>query len=221
VLTLPGADGGTPAEHLERLNDLVVVVANGMPMLRGRQGHRYLPVFLGLAYFDYLPTFVKFVCAFGPTELGAVFPDGLVREMNGAIVRERTIIGNVVLQRRSWRVPVNDLRKALLVTGEADAYLSAQDWREAHNIPQRVFAIERIPSTSSSPLYKPQYLDLTSPAFMSVFRAIVQDSQDTILLQEVLPDPESYPPDPSGRRWAVELLVDSLSLQAVAGTIPV
>jgi hypothetical protein len=213
VLTLPGASVALPGSHRRGLNDMVVTVDHeGWPQLRDVAGQRYLPVYLGVADHSYLPTLVKFLCAFGPTEMGAVFPAPLQRERDGLVVRERTVIGNVVLHRRAWAVPVSSLRGALAAPADSDAFAALHRWRRGHGIPERVFAIERVPHPSLDHVYKPQYLDFTSPLFIGVLRAVLEASAETLLLEEALPAPDAFPRDREGRRWAVELLVDSLSL---------
>jgi hypothetical protein len=220
VLTLPGATVGLPASQRRGLNDMVVTVdRDGCPQLRDAAGQRYLPVYLGVAYQAYLPTLVKFLCAFGPTEMGAVFPAPLERDRDGVVVRERTVIGNVVIHRRAWRVPAAPLRRALAAP-DSDAFAAVHRWRRERGIPERVFAIERVPHPSLDHVYKPQYLDLTSPLFTFVLRAALETAGETLLLEEALPAPEAFPQDAQGRRWAVELLVDSLSLPASRDALP-
>lgn len=213
VLTLDGSSVSLPPERRLSLADLVVTLGRqGCPQLRDRSGQRYLPVYLGVAYHDYLPTTVKFLCAFGPSEMAAVFPDALEREADGVRYGERTLIGNVVLQRRTWRVPTAELRGLFSAATEAQGFAWLQDWRQRRRLPERVFLVERVPHPFLDSLYKPQYVDLSSPLFVALLRAALAGSPPALTFVEMLPHPEAFPRDARGRRWAVEILADSASL---------
>lgn len=218
ILVLPGLRLDLPAERVRSLGDLVVTVdAEGWPQLRDRDGQRYLPVYLGGGYHDYLPTLVKFLCAFGPSEMGAVFPPVLSREVGDMAVQERTVIGNVVLHRKSWHVRAEELRRILDGPSEAEVFTALHRWRRGREIPDRVFAIERVPHPVDDTRfhYQPQYLDLTSPLFIAILRSIAVSCESSIMLVEMLPSPDAFPRDTEGRAWAIELLVDSLSLRPI------
>ncbi len=215
ILTLPGARASLPDGRVRRLSDLLVTLGrDGCPQIRDRAGQRYLPVYLGVAYRDYLPTVVKFLCAFGPSEMSAVFPKPLEHDIEGARVGARTLIGNVVLQRRTWRVPAAELRAALSAAADAEALAALHAFRRRLALPERVFVVEHVSHPFLDALYKPQYLDLTSPLFVGVLRAILAGPQAELMFVEPLPLPEEHPRDEQGRRWAVEVLADSLALKA-------
>jgi len=218
ILALPGLRLDLPAGRIRNLGDLVVTVdAEGWPQLRDRAGLRYLPVYLGGGYHDYLPTLVKFLCAFGPSEMGAVFPPALTREAGGMAVQERTVIGNVVLHRKSWHVRAKELSFILDGRSEAEVFTALHRWRCEKGIPGRVFAIERVthPLQDTRAHYQPQYLDLTSPLFIAILRSIAASCGGSLTLVETLPSPDAFPRDTEGRAWAIELLVDSLSLRPI------
>ena len=218
VLTFPGARTDLPRDRRRALNDLVLALgADGQPRLRDRSGQRYIPVQLGVGFHDYMPTLVKFLCVFGPSEMGAVFPPARVHEEDGVSMQERTVIGNLVLHRKSWTVPVAELRVALDGGRESEAFAALHLWRQRCGLPRCAFALERVPHPILGFRYRPQYVDFTSPLFVPVVRSILQADKDGVLtLVEPLPPPELFPADTEGRRWAVELLIDSLSLRSAA-----
>lgn len=192
------------------LPDLRITVgSDGWPQVRHRLGQRYLPVFLGLAYYDYLPTIVKFLCSFGPTELLSVFPPRLERQIDGATIGMRTVIGNVVLHRRYWRVPVQEMYRPLDQATDAKAFLAWRGWHQQRGIPERVFAIEHTPHPILGFSYRPQYLDFSSPLFIPILKSIAERERDEVVMVEMLPSLDMLPRDAQGRAWAVELLVDS------------
>ncbi|HVH13084.1 MAG TPA: hypothetical protein VM759_08535 [Longimicrobium sp.] len=76
VLAMPDDETDVGEGRRVRLRDLRIVFdgPGGLPRLRDRAGKAYLPVNLGLAFEAYLPTLLKFLCLFGPSELGTVMP---------------------------------------------------------------------------------------------------------------------------------------------------
>ncbi len=195
------------------LSDLYISIGkDGWPHVRDRSGQRYLPAYLGVAFHDYLPTLVKFICAFGPTEMGAVFPKPLERRGGGVVIQERTVIGNVVLQRKSWHVQTKELRSAIEQPTDPQAFVHLRRWQKKSGIPDQVFVMEKVPHPILGSRYQPQYLDFTSPLFLALVRSIVMCEDATLGFAELLPSPEMFPADEKGQTWAAEILVDSLVL---------
>ena len=65
-------------------------------------------------------------------------------------------------------------------------------------VPDRVFVIEKISKAHRKAVYKPQYIDFTSPLLVSVFQAAVKEAE--ITLEEQLPEPAVFPSDAAGDR---------------------
>ncbi|HEY0015545.1 MAG TPA: lantibiotic dehydratase [Longimicrobium sp.] len=213
VLTFPGENPGVDAPGRVQLSDLRVVFGAGEPALRGRDGLRYVTAFLGLAYEDYVPSLVRFLCAFGPSEMSAVFPPRASRDDGLVTMSCRTVIGNVVLHRQGWSFPTRLLRNAIEKMTDTEAFAAVNRWRMDLGIPDRVFMAERSPHPIQGFRYQPQYLDFTSPLFVALLRSALEPQGDLISFTEMLPTSAMFSPDAAGRRWAVELLVDSLALR--------
>jgi len=214
VLTFPGTHLDIAPERRRTLRDLVVTIAaDGCPHVRDRAGMRYLPVHLGLCYHDYLPTLVKFLSVFGPGEMGSIFPPPQFHSRDGVTIQERSVIGNVVLHRRSWRVPTEALRTILDAACEADGFAAFRRFHKGHGIPEQAFITERIPHRTLGSRFQPQYLDLRSPLFVRMLRSMLASQDETLEFVEMLPTPDMFPKDANGRAWAVELLADSLALR--------
>lgn len=214
VLVLPATKIDIPPEQKLTLAELFVTIdETGWPSLGDLQGNRYMASYLGLAGSTYLPTLVKFLCAFGPTDTIAFYPDRLERELGGVTVRERTRIGNVVLARKSWKVPLEDLRTILENPGSPEAFERLDRFLRKHGIPSRVFVAEQLNMFPRGKFHKPQYLDLTSPLFIAILHSVVLAAEEPVVLVEALPGPEDMPKDLQGERWALELLVDAVALQ--------
>lgn len=216
VLTLPGDDVDVPPHRRVRLNELRVCFegAERRPVLRGQQGQRFLPVHLGLAFEAYLPSIVRFLCAFGPGELSTVLPPRTWRDQGEVRMADRTVLDSLVVHRRGWSVPAAPLAAALSHADDARAFAEVNRLRLAWGIPDRVFCAEPVPHALAEVIHKPQYLDFTSPLFLPLLRDATKQEVERLTFEEMLPTPEMFPPDPAGRRRAVEVIVDSAALRA-------
>jgi hypothetical protein len=217
LLTLPGAVSDLPLSRRLTLRDLRVTLGgDGLPELRDRDGRRYLAAHLGVGYQDYMPTVVKFLCLFGPSEMGAVFPPPWVRRQGSLEVGERTLIGSVVIHRRTWTAAGDELRALVAGATDVDAFERLGSWRLEHGIPQRVFLREAVPHPVAGRRLRPQLIDFSSPGLVRILRSAVETDARRITLVEMLPEPEAFPRDGAGRAWAVELLLDSIALRTPA-----
>jgi hypothetical protein len=183
-------------------------------VLRGPRGRRYLPVHLGLAFEAYLPSIVRFLCALGPGELNAVLPPRAWRDEGEVRVADRTVLDMLVVHRRAWSVPAAPLAAALSHANDARSFAEANRLRLAWGIPDRVFCAEPVPHALAGVVYKPQYLDFTSPLFLPLLREAAGGEVERLTFEEMLPTPEMFPCDSAGRRRAMEVIVDSAALRA-------
>lgn len=222
VLTLPGQEAGVPEHRCVHLAGLRVRFAGvgGKPTLRGGGGERYQAVHLGVTHENGLPTLIKFLLAFGPSEMSAPFPPPWVRSEGDGTVSARTRLGSLVLHRRSWTFPVGPLAEEIAPLDDASAFAAIHRWRAVRGLPDRVF----VPEAKVHPLglrtVKPQYLDFTSPLFVPLFRALLAGAGGSLTLIEMLPAPEAFPSDGAGERRAMELLLDSTTLRPAHRPVP-
>lgn len=196
------------------LRDLRVEIdgPRGLPWLTDAEGRRFLPVHLGGASHAFMPTVIKFLSLFGPGEFRSVWPPRRPRIAGEAEILERLRIGNVFFGRKRWSFPPRMVAEQLSAP-DPEAYVALQRWRMRHGIPERVFLRERILHRVLADRFKPQYLDLSSPLCVPVLRAAIESSSDAVSFEEMLPDPQILPADRNGRRWGVELLLDSFALR--------
>lgn len=222
VLTMPDDETDLPAHRRVRLRDLCITFdgAGGLPCLRHRDGQRYLAVNLGLAFEAYMPTLLKFLCLFGPSELGTVQPPRMRREHGPVVIGERTVVGNLVVHRRSWTISAEVLKRLLQGRDDAQTFAAINRFRMRWSIPERAFFWDMLLHDFFKKTYKPQYLDFTSPLFLPLLRGALENGED-LKLTEVLPTPEVCPHDREGRHWAVEVLLDSLALRRPHASTPV
>jgi hypothetical protein len=182
------------------------------PRVVDASGRAYAPVHLGVADQTFLPIIVRLLSLFGPGELR--FPP-LPRapvERGEMKIWPRLTLGQVVALRRRWTFPVSVLPEEIFrASTKQEAFAVLNRWRIAQEIPERVFVTERV----RGELTKPQYIDFTSPLFVQIFLTIVgKDLSVGVDLEEMLPTPDAAPVDGEGRRWVVELQLDTLARRA-------
>lgn len=216
VLALPGEEAGVAPRRRVRLGELRVRFGGPgeRATLRGADGRLLLPVHLGLAFEGFMPGLLRFLYAFGPSEWSPVFPPRPARQEGEVEVTPRTLLGNLVLRRRAWSVPAAPLLGALSAPEEADAFAALNRLRAAWGVPERVFFAEPIQVPHVGTHWKPQYLDFTSPLFLPLLRSALEAGGERLALEEMLPDFGACPPDGAGRRWAVEVVLDSAALRS-------
>ncbi len=223
VLEIPGEAVRISEVRKLRLRDLRVRFSpdpRALPSLVDTGGRRYLPVHLGGTNLRYMPVVLKFLAALGPGDLHPVVPAPRARMAGDVQVVERLRIGRAVLRRRRWVFPARHLLVRLDQRSEAKAFAALNRWRLAQGIPDRVFMIEKVPHEYIAEFYKPQFVDFTSPLFLSVVRSVLGASTGTVSIDEMLPTPEAFPADSRGRRWASEVQLDSLVMGPVAAPEP-
>ena len=213
VLEMPGEETGGTERRL-RLADLRIRLheKTGMPTLVDRSGRNYLPVFLGGASQEFLPVPLKILSLFGPAEVRPVVPLPRERREGGTVVRERLSLHNLVLSRKRWMIPRAALPAKVGGSTEAATFAAINHWRRELGIPDRIFIIERV-SRSPVEVFKPQYIDFTSPLFVDIFCSILQAAPDLIKIEEMLPLADAMPRDEQGARWGVEIVLDSLAFR--------
>lgn len=216
VLSLPGDEVRAAPGRRLRLRDLRVSFdgPERRPVLRGPGGMRLLPVHLGLAFEAFMPPLTRFLCAFGPGDLRTVLPPRAPRREGDLVVSGRTVLGTLVVHRAAWRVPAAPLAAALADGDDAEAFAAANRLRMAWGIPDRVFVSEARAAGPRGTTYKPQYLDFTSPLFLPLLRDAVAGAGERLAMEEMLPDASMCPRDAAGRRWAMEVVLDSVALNA-------
>lgn len=214
VLVLPGENPELPDGVRTELQDLRVRLdpATGLPGLTDAAGEPLVPVWLGGAALAFAPSLIRFLAVFGPGELKPIPTPRPAHSLGDATVLDRLLLGPLVLGRRRWILPAAALRERIGGrTGgrlPAHAWAEVDRWRRSLGVPDRVFALEKIRHETIADLWKPQYLDLTSPLFFQILEAVARTAGPSLVLEEMLPEPEAFPCDAAGERWAVELQID-------------
>ena len=214
VLEIPGERADLPAERRLSPRDLRVQLdtPTGLPWLTDRFGKRCLPCHMSALNSIYTPVLLKFLALFGPfIDAGAAVPLPEERSEGGVTVKDRVTFGNLVVRRKRWIAATESFPGRGL--SAAGAYKEINAWRLAQGLPPQVFLIELTETDlAGRKVWKPQYLDFTSPTFLAILMASLDASEGFVTFEEVLPSRDLYPADSQGRRWGVELLLDSLVL---------
>ncbi len=215
VLELPGDCYWRATTECVTLRDLRVRLGgeSTMPHLTTASGRRLLPVFLGGAAEKFVPLFVRFLLAFGVGELPRFLPPPHAAKTAELTLSKRLTIGSVVLKRKRWEAPIAGLSGKLRKSGGHQEFLAIDRWRSELGIPERVFLIETIYHRDRNQVRKPQYIDFSSPLFVSLFRSTLKDRTTSAIFEEVLPQATAMPRDTQGRNWTIELLLDTLTMQ--------
>jgi hypothetical protein len=215
VLAIPGETLDRRTAEPVELRDLRVSQngVTGLPRLTDSTGRCILPVHLGGTACRMMPFVIQFLAQWGPGEMRAPRSPVPARQKGGVRVLERLTAGCLVLARRRWIVSMGEnLRRETAAMSEEEAFAALNRWRMKLDLPERLFWIEKMHYHSIEEVYKPQYLDFTSPLFVEVFRSALRINHDPLTFEEVLPGPGDLPSGPGGERRAVELHLDTLSL---------
>lgn len=213
VLELPGEHVDVPAERRCRLRDLALAidVERRRCVLRDARGQRYLPCFLSPLQQEFLPSLLKMLDVFGPMPRSTLQLPRAPRVHDGVMVYPRLSLGRLLILRRRWMVPLDRIPAWSQL--EDEAFLAVQRWRRAHGIPTQCFLIEHVTADyTTRKIYKPQYIDFTSPELVSLLLASLATATEPITLEEAAPTPDVFPQDGQGDRRGVELILESLTL---------
>jgi hypothetical protein len=173
-----------------------------------RDGRAYAPVHLGVADSSFMPFIVRLLSLFGPGELRLPALPRRSITRGELTLWPRVVLGQVVLRRRRWTFPVTALPAESQRASKLPAFAALNRWRVEQTIPERVFMIERV----RGELSKPQYIDFTSPHFVQIFLSIaLGEPGAAVILEEMLPAPDAALADADGRRWVVELQLETLA----------
>jgi hypothetical protein len=216
VLELPDEWLDLPPERTMSLADLSVCFdsPDALPEVVDPAGNAFAPVHLGVADESFMPTVLRVLGAFGPGELAPLGLPRRARRCRDMHIVPPQAVGKLISNSQRRVIPAHAVpRQEIAGVSRDQAFMRVNDWRLALALPERVFLIERLHQDTRGDLYKPQYIDFTSPGFVALFARILARGENVLHLEEVLPGPEIAPPDRHGRRWVVELQIDTLALR--------
>ncbi len=214
VLEMPGENSDLPPARRLGLLDLRVRLDGPLPVLVDSCGRGILPVYLGTMSLLLMPMLLKFLSQFGLGEFVLRHLPLPVRRQGDTEFYGRLRIGNLLVKRRHWVFSPAALFDAHVGASDAELFLAANRWRSTQGIPERVFIAEKLPVEFFGwEVHKPQYINFSSPSFVSVFRTCLGSCKTRLSVVEMLPTPEAFPVDQSGRRWAFEVQLESITME--------
>lgn len=200
----PGETSFRPPQEQIPVEDLVIehdAAADRLLLRSRRLGVEVIPVYLGFLLPMALPEVQQVLLNFSCTtmvQLDLWEGTGLTEAETGVLPRVR--LGNVVLQRRSWRFAADRLPP--VVTGQPDQewFLAWREWQRAAGLPRHVFA-------SLGGEHKPQYVDFDSFACVRLLETAARKSDGAVVLTEMLPGPDQLWLRDGQDRYVTELTV--------------
>lgn len=216
VLEMPGERLDLPAERRVRLRDLRVRadLARGTFELVAAQDRRCIPVHLSSISNIYMPVVLRFLSLFGPYEVRQVVPRPRPARQGAVTFSDRLTCGNLVIRRRRWVLEQEGFPQDEAKLSPAEAFTRMHAWRCRQGLPQQVFLYEMMRSPEGAEVFKPQYLDFSSPALVSLFQASLKNTPKRLIFEEPLPLHTSFPTGFENEKWGLELQIDSICLLA-------
>jgi len=213
-IVYPGSIARDPLGEDLSLRDLVVTADSRrrrLDLISRRDGEPVDLVPLNFLYPIAAPRLYRFLAGFGPTRS---YRGGLWEQApRGAPTHlPRVMLGDLVLDRRTWRLPVDEVPHAKGSPPDVDDMAKLERWRVAAGLPRECFVrvaraqperaddLDWMEETRrwalearSARLHKPHYLDFHNPFLLHVFcRQLASARGGRLTVQECLPATHAY-----------------------------
>jgi hypothetical protein len=204
-LVCPGETSFRPEDEQIPVEDLVIEhdADTDRLLLRSRRlGVEVVPVYLGFLLPMALPEVQQVLLNFSPTtmvQLDLWSGTGLAGDTAAAL--PRITLGNLVLQRRTWRVPAAQLPEHVTGADDAERLLTWRRWQREHGLPRRVFV-------ALGGEHKPQYVDFDSQMCVHLLETAARGTTSTVVFSEMLPGPDEQAVHDGGQARVSELTVE-------------
>lgn len=211
-IVCPGETSFRPPHERIPVEDLIVEhdAATDRLRLRSRRlGVEVIPVYLGFLLPMALPEVQQVLLNFSCTtmvQLDLWEGTGVQEGASGVLPRVR--LGNVVLQRKTWRFAADQLPPVVAGQPDEEWFLAWREWQREAGLPRHVFA-------SMGGEHKPQYVDFDSYACVRLLETAVRKTASAVVLTEMLPGPDQMWLRDGRHRYVTELTVQ---LDGVNGT---
>ena len=232
-IVCPGDASTRPKDEQIALDDLVLAhdaEADRIRLMSTRLGREVVPVYLGFLMPMALPEIQQILLCFSPSGMAQIdlwAGTGDPVPVDGITSYPRLVLGDLVLQRRMWKLntaafPFRDPRHS-----DAEHLLRVQRWRHDHGLPRRLFAqIDNAAAKSAvddgaapdAPAgpdgerkagRKPLPVDFDSWMSLHLLEQLALGASARIVLTEASPDlDELWLRDETGRPHVSELLLE-------------
>lgn len=230
-LVCPGDIGSRPPSQQIHLHELEIrhdTETGDLLLWCPRLAARVIPVYLGFLMPMALPEIQQVLLCFSPSGMaqldlwagtGIPVPEDTISEY------PRLALGDIVLQRRMWKIPVGCFPQRPPAGEDAAYYAQVQRWRVANGIPDRVFAQVDFAAAAAQGTddgdegtdekgrpkasRKPLAVDFDSWFSVALLEQLVAGAQSRLVVTEALPSLDQlWLRDPDGKPYVSELLVE-------------
>jgi hypothetical protein len=231
---LPGAQGSLPADRQLRVSDFYVRAgeAGELALTIGPDGPRVYVFDLGFQGSLGRSQLFQLLSAFALPQNPSAFPlvgainEHFRREADApespkkVVIQPRIVFEDtLILQRRSWRVPVEQLPVRDRNESEWSYFARVDHWREQLQIPEEVFVVLYLRDAPRPPQadpkkrsalkrddYKPQYISFANPLLVSLFEQMAKRAEGWLRVEEMLPGAPDLA-SIGGERYVTELVL--------------
>ncbi|WP_214105608.1 lantibiotic dehydratase [Acrocarpospora catenulata] len=219
-IVCPGDISTRPPGEQILLDDLVMVHderADRVRLMSGRLGREVIPIYLGFLLPMALPEVQQVLMCFAPGGMAQIdlwAGTGQPVPAEGITMYPRLVLGDLVLQRRMWKLstsvfPFRDPRHS-----DAEHLLKVHRWRREHGIPGRVFAQVDTAGRGAGDgerkaTRKPLPVDFGSWMSLQLLEQLALGASARVVLTECAPDfGELWLRDEHGRAHVGEFLIE-------------
>ncbi|WP_116950972.1 lantibiotic dehydratase [Jiangella endophytica] len=230
-IVCPGDASTRPPSEQIRLEELSLVhdeATDRVRLVSARLGREVVPVYLGFLMPMALPEVQQVLLCFSPSGMAQIdlwAGTGDPVPETGITCYPRLVLGDLVLQRRMWKLDVAAFPVRDPAHTDAEHLLRVRRWRREHGLPRRLFAQTDAAGVRSAvdtetgsgddggggrkAGRKPLPVDFDSWLSLQLLDQLAQGASARIVLTEALPGTdELWLADPDGRRYVSEFLVE-------------
>ncbi|MDQ2956733.1 MAG: lantibiotic dehydratase family protein [Actinomycetota bacterium] len=201
----PGEVSFRPVDEQIPVEDLIVehdAVTDRLVLRSKRLGVEVIPAYLGFLLPMALPEVQQILLNFSYASLASLdLWAGVDLPSDHIVQLPRIRLGNVVVQRRSWRIPAAELPAEVEGCPDHEWFLGWRRWQRSVGLPRRVFA-------SLGGERKPLYVDFDSYFSVQLLQVAARGATSTAVLTEMLPGPDELWLRDGEDRYVTELTVE-------------
>jgi len=196
-IVCPGETSARPAAQRIGVEDLVIVddpVTDRLMLRSATLGVEVIPVYLGFLLPMALPEVQQVLLNFSYTGMAQVdLWAGTSVPLPGETIAgyPRVRLGDVVLQRRMWKLHPDYLPRREPGDDDATWFLRWRRWQRDNGLPRRVFATPDGAGASGATVdHKPLFVDFDSVFSLGLLDGLARAAGSRIAMTEMLPGPD-------------------------------
>ena len=212
-IVCPGELSSRPEGEQIPVDDLVITDTGDHLALRStRLGVEVIPVYLGFLLPMALPEVQQVLLTFSYTGMASLdLWAGTSVPLPGNTIASypRVRLGDLVLQRRMWKLHPDYLPKRAPDDTDASWFLRWRRWQRDNGLPRRVFATPDGAGSGGAPVdHKPLFIDFDSMFSLGLLDALGKAAGDRLAMTEMLPGPDELWLRDGDDRYVTELTME-------------